>query len=405
MKPPRRTVDLRQVNYQTLLRTLYFNGPMTRLDLSEQTGLSPATVTNVTSQMFEDGILVEKGLEESLGGRPRTILDIHPEYGYLVGVDWGETHIQLELFNLTRQKLATARQAMPPGENSPTAYVQAIGEHLEALLKDSGLRREQILGVGVGVPGVVEHNGPVSVASPMWNWEPIPLLEMLEEALRLPVYVDNGAKAMALAESWFGAGRGVQDMAVILIGTGIGAGIITKGTLYRGATNSAGEWGHTKIELEGRICRCGSRGCLEAYAGAPGILTTLTEIDPASHLLGEDQFDTLTHLVQAYKADDGVARQVLQRTAHMLGAGIANLVNLFNPELIVIGGWAGIVIGEAILGDLVEFVKRYALPTSTASLRIGLCQFGQDAICLGAACLVLEEFLSLNKKFTRQIHL
>ncbi len=405
MKSPRRTIDLRQVNYQTLLRTLYFNGPMTRLDLSEQTGLSPATVTNVISQMFEDGILVEKGLEESLGGRPRTILDIHPEYGYLVGVDWGETHVQLELFNLARQKLATARQAMSPGENSPTAYVQAIAERLEALLTASGLRREQILGVGVGVPGVVEHNGPVSVAAPMWNWEPIPLLEMLEEALHLPVYVDNGAKAMALAESWFGAGRGVQDMAVILIGTGIGAAIITKGTLYRGATNSAGEWGHTKIELEGRACRCGSRGCLEAYAGAPGILTTLTEIDPASPLHGEDQFDTLTRLVQAYKAGDGVARQVLQRTAHMLGAGMANLVNLFNPELIVIGGWAGMLVGEAILGDLVEFVKRYALPPSTASLRIGLCQFGQDAICLGAACLVLEEFLSLNKKFTRQIHL
>jgi predicted NBD/HSP70 family sugar kinase len=403
LKSPRRTVDLRQVNYQVILRKLYLNGPMSRLEISSQTDLSPSTVTNVTSEMFDDGVLIEKGMEESLGGRPRTILDINPEYGYLVGVDLGETHVQLELFDLTRHKLATARKVITAGENSPENYVQVICERLNTLFASSGISREAILGMGVGVPGIVEHNGQVSVAAPMWDWKPVRLLEILEDELRLPVYVDNGAKAMALAESWFGAGRGVQDMVVILIGTGIGAGVITKGILYRGATNSAGEWGHTKIELDGRSCRCGSRGCLEAYVGAPGIITTLNEISENPPALPEaEQLAVLTQLVQSYKDNDPLARQVFQTTAQVLGAGIANLVNLFNPELIIIGGWAGLLVGEAILDDIIRFVKKYSLPLSTTTLQIGLCQFGQDAICTGAACLVLEEFLSLNEKFIRQ---
>lgn len=403
MKTPHRTVDLRQVNYQVILRKLYFNGPMSRLELSSQTDLSPGTVTNVTSEMFTDGVLIETGMEESLGGRPRTILDINPDYGYLVGIDLGETHVQLEIFDLTRHKLATARQAITAEKNSPENYVQSITENMETLIATSGVTREHILGLGVGVPGIVEHHGQVSVAAPIWDWKPVRLLEMLEKSLDLPVYVDNGAKAMALAESWFGAGRGVQDMVVILIGTGIGAGVITKGTLYRGATNSAGEWGHTKIALDGRSCRCGSRGCLEAYAGAPGIITTLNEISQNPPVSPEaEQLATLTHLVQSYRDNDPLARQVFQTTAQVLGAGIANLVNLFNPELIIIGGWAGLLVGDAILDDIIRFVRQYSLPLSNSSLKIGLCQFGQDAICMGAACLVLEEFLSLNKKFIRR---
>lgn len=402
MKAPRNTVHLRQVNYQEILRTLYLNGPMSRLDLSDMTGLSPSTVTNMTSAMFEDGVLIEMGTEESLGGRPRTIIDINPGYGYLVGVDLGETLVQLELFDLKRKKIATARQPVSAADNSPEAYVRIISQNIKTLISDSGARREEILGVGIGVPGVTEHNGQVNVAAPMWNWQPIPLLEMLESDLEIPIYVDNGAKAMALAESWFGAGRGVQDMVVVLIGTGIGAGVITKGHLYRGSTNSAGEWGHTKVVLNGRACRCGSEGCLEAYAGAPGILDTygdLTRMSPGLDV--QDPLVNLREIVRAYRLKDPLARQTLDSTAQMLGAGIANLVNLFNPEMIVIGGWAGLMIGEVILDEIDNYVRKYSLPLSASKLQIGLSQFGEDAICTGAACLVLEEFLSLNEKFIR----
>ncbi|MCS7010120.1 MAG: ROK family protein [Anaerolineales bacterium] len=401
MKPPRRTIDLRQVNSQSILRALSLGGPMSRLELSARTQLSPGTVTNVTNDLLEEGLLLETGVEESLGGRPRTILDVNPEYGYLLGVDLGETHVQIELFDLSRRKLATTRQQMRSSISIPDEYVQAIALGVKDLGIGRTVERSQILGVGVGVPGIVEHNGPVSVAAPMWGWRPMPLLEMLENALQLPVYIDNGAKAMALAEAWFGAGRGVENLVVLLIGTGVGAGIITKGALYRGATNSAGEWGHTKLVLDGRPCRCGSRGCLETYVGAPGILTTAAELGLSADL-PDDQMAAFHTLVRLYQEGRLEAQALFRQTAQMLGAGLANLVNLFNPQRIVLGGWAGMLLGEILLGEITQAVRAYSLTISMQPLEIRTCYFGQDAICVGAACLVLEEVLSLNPKFMRR---
>lgn len=374
---------------------------MSRLDLSQLASLSPATVTNVVGELLEEGVIVETGSQESDGGRPRTILAVDPQYGYFVGVDMGETHVQLELFDLTLRNQNTVRHLVSAEENSPENYIEHITTGVQELIAQAGIDAEQILGVGIGVPGVVGHGGEVS--APIWNWGNVALLDGLKARITLPLYLDNGAKAMTLAESWFGAGRGVQNLVVILIGTGIGAGIITEGNLYRGATNSAGEWGHTKIVLDGRVCRCGSRGCLEAYAGAPGIIANLRESAPDSPLLApDDQLAVLNSLVAALDQGDASARQVLQSTAHYLGAGIANLVNLFNPTLILVGGWAGLQIGRAIMTDIQQHVERYALPVSRRVARIELCQLGQDAICMGAACLVLDAFLSGASEFKRQ---
>lgn len=401
MKSLRRTVDLRQANTQVILRHLCFNGSMSRMEISTQTELSPGTVTNVISELLQSGVLIEKGLEESAGGRPRTIVDINAQYGYFIGVDLGETQVALELFDLKMHKIGTALEPVVENENMVEQYICILQRGCRRLMEQAGISADKILGVGIGVPGIVEHNGQVSVAAPMWNWRSEPVLDLVEQAIGLPVYIDNGAKAMALAESWFGAGRGVQDMAVILIGTGIGAGIITKGALYRGATNSAGEWGHTKIVLHGRKCRCGGQGCLEAYAGAPGIQTSQRE---AGQQPPADEVQAVTELVEAHKRGDPVAARVLRETTQVLGVGIANLINLFNPERIEIGGWAGLLIGGVVLDDLAACIKENALPLSTKELSIGLCQLGQDAICTGAACLVLEEFLSSNLKFNRGVY-
>jgi predicted NBD/HSP70 family sugar kinase len=221
-------------------------------------------------------------------------------------------------------------------------------------------------------------------------------MAMLRERINLPIVLDNGAKAMAQAELWFGAGRGADDLAVLLIGTGIGAGIITQGALYRGATNGAGEWGHTTLALDGRPCRCGSRGCLEAYAGAAGIIASLREASPQHppSRANDDQEGTITALVAAALRGDPTAVRVLEETTHYLGAGIANLVNLFNPQRIVIGGWVGQHIGPYILPRLREVVGRYALGQPLAATDIVLGRLGQDAVAMGAATLALDAFLA-----------
>ena len=387
--------DLRRVNRSLVLRQIYFAAPISRAAISRSSGLSPATVTLVVNDLIEKGIVMESGSEESEGGRPRRLTTLNPEYGYFIGVDCGETHIQVELFDLTLRAHAAQTLAMSPGTTTPQQVVDRIAEASETLLAGSGIPRARILSVGVSMPGLVDPATGVSIFAPNWGWHNIRLAALLEAQLALPVYLDNGAKAAALAEMWFGAGRRIDSLAVLLIGTGVGAGIIANGSLYRGATNSAGEWGHTVLELLGRPCRCGSQGCLEAYVGAPAIIARLQEIAPASPLIAAgDQQASLAAIVAAARQGEADAVAVLSSTTHYLGAGIANLINLVNPRAVLIGGWLGLQLFEYILPELRQIVQRYALAQPASATSIGACDLGQDALCLGAASLALEHFLA-----------
>ncbi len=394
---PKRTVDLRRLNRQTLLKQVYFAGPISRIELSQRTDLSTATITNLATELLDEEIVQESGSQESEGGRPATLLKLNPHYGYMVGVDLGETHIQLELFDLALKNIHTTRYLLSPEQNTPENFVAFIASGIEQLIAQSGILPEKLLGVGIGVPGVVERNASVCVLAPLWNWEPVPLLDMLEARIPYPIFLDNGAKAMTLAESWFGAGKNKQDLAVILIGTGIGAGIITEGKLYRGIANAAGEWGHTKITLDGRPCRCGSHGCVEAYAGAEGVIQTVHELSTDSPLLNFDnQLAFMNALVAAADQNDPVALETIRITAQYLGLGLANLINLFNPEMILLGGWVGTQMGKPMLASLIQYIEEYALPPAFRAVTIDVCKLAEDAVCIGAACLVLDEVLFIN---------
>jgi predicted NBD/HSP70 family sugar kinase len=393
-------MDIRRVNRSTVLRSIYLDRAVSRQELSQRTGLSPATVTNVVTELLQDGVVVEAGVEESQGGRPRSILTINPHYGYFLGVEIGETLTRIELFDLTLRKLGASACALALDESGPEHLVESLSQRVKVLLDEAGVTAEQVIGVGTGVGGVVELTEPVSVYLPNWGWRNVLLGGLLHKRLGMPIFLDNAAKAMALAESLFGAAQGIQHAVVLLVGTGIGAGIIAHGSLYRGAINSAGEWGHTCLELNGRLCRCGGHGCLEAYAGVPGILERLREVEPLSPLLqGNDQHRSLAALVDAFKQGEPVATQLLNDTAHYLGAGIANLINLFNPQLILLGGWAGLELGAVILPELHHFVERYAALKPLLSLaKLELCQLGHDAVPMGAATLVLEHFLTTTSR-------
>lgn len=388
--------DLRWTNRSTLLRALYFGGPASRLELSQSTGLSTATITNVVAELLAEGSVSEAGTEESQGGRPRTILTINAEHGYFVGVDVGETHIYVELFDLLMQTRGSVTHTLEPHEHQPDQVVRHIVAGFETVLDNAAISADAVIGIGIGVPGIVERTEQVLVHAPSIGWRDVPLVAMLKEHKTLPpLFVDNGAKAMSQAEMWFGAGHGVEHLAVVLVGTGIGAGIIANGSLYRGATNSAGEWGHTTLQIGGRLCRCGSRGCLEAYAGASGILECLREAAPDHPILAiVDEEQAIAALVDAYKAGDTIARDVLSLTARYLGAGIANIINLFNPQLIVLGGWVGMQIGPLILPEIRVVVESYALQVPLSATRIDMCQLGQDAVTQGSATLVLDQFLA-----------
>ncbi|HLZ61057.1 MAG TPA: ROK family protein [Ktedonosporobacter sp.] len=396
MKRIRKSVvpDVRQINRSTVLRRIYLGQSMSRQKLSQHSGLSSATITNVVVELLQEGIVIESGIEASQGGRPRSILTINPHYGYFIGVDIGETFIRIELFDLTLHRLSSVAYPQVLDENQPEQIVQYIRQGVEAVLAEVGVALEKVPGIGIGVGGLVEQNEQISAYVPSWGWQSVPLVTLLEKYFSMPIYLDNAAKVMAQAESLFGAGRWYEHLAVLLLGTGIGAGIIADDALYRGVDNNAGEWGHTTIELDGRLCRCGGHGCLEAYAGAPAIIARLREVAPQSPILqSNDQERIIVALVEAARNGDPAAVEVLKGTAHYLGAGIANLINLFNPQVIVLGGWVGLEIGEYILPELHRFVARYALKRSFSNTTIELSRLGQDAVAMGAAAFTLEQFL------------
>ncbi|WP_326822249.1 ROK family protein [Streptosporangium sp. NBC_01756] len=382
VRPERRTVrDLRRGNRAVLLRTLYFEGPTSRHELSGLTGLSAASVSNVTGDLITDNVVVEAGLVESDGGRPRVLLRVNPEFGYAIGVDVGETHVRVELFDLDMNERAKAEYPLRPARHDVDLVVRHILAGIEAVLAAGDVDPARVLGVGIGVPGIVESGPESLIHAQTFGWDAVPLGTLLRAGTSLPLYIDNGAKTMGQAELWFGAGRGTRHTIVALIGSGAGASIITDGITYRGANSSAGEWGHTKIAVGGRPCRCGGRGCLEAYIGAESIL----ERAGLSIEIPDEQA-ALADLVRA-------GGPVIEETADYLGAGLANLINLFNPERIVIGGWAGLMLGRHHLTRIKRSAADNSLtqPYGTASIVLG--RLGPDAVALGAATLVVEDFL------------
>jgi predicted NBD/HSP70 family sugar kinase len=260
---------------------------------------------------------------------------------------------------------------------------------------EAGIPADRVLGVGVSMPGMVDREGGVSVFAPNWDWHDVPLLSLLAEHIPYPLYLDNPLRACTVAELWFGAARGCDDVVVVNLGTGVGAGIALGGALHRGVTNSAGEWGHTTLVLDGRLCHCGNHGCVETYVGAPGIMQNLRELAPESSLLHpDDQTATIDALARGVTAGDPVAVKVVRDTARYLGAAVADLVNLLNPEVIVLSSWVARRLGQPLLDEVREAVARHALRRPLESTEIVLCPIASNPVSLGAATFALEGSLA-----------
>lgn len=392
MASKRTTVrDLRRHNRSLLLSKLYFDGPLSRHELSQLTGLSAATVSNVTAELGEERLITEAGQVESDGGRPRVLLRVDPAYGHVAGVDIGETGVKVELFDLAMNRLATVEHPLPKAPDPATA-VEQVTSGLREVFASAGIDESGVLGVGIGVPGTVEQGARVLVHAPTVGWDGVPFAALLFDAgVGLPLFIDNGAKTQGQAEMWFGAGRGARHAVIALLGSGVGAAVVTDGTTYRGSTSSAGEWGHTTIAYGGQECRCGSRGCLEAYIGAGAVLARYRRAR-GKDIPGEDEQAQFSALLSSADKSKTAAR-VLDETAGYLGAGIANLINLFNPERIVIGGWAGLALGEQLLPRIRSAAGEHALrhPFSQTSIQLG--SLGLDAVATGAATLPVADLL------------
>ncbi|WP_328436667.1 ROK family protein [Streptomyces sp. NBC_00444] len=396
-----RTVrDLRRANRTAVLQRLYFDGPLSRFELGPVTGLSSGSVSNVVADLVADGLLEEAGSVDSDGGRPRTLLRVAPGSGHMIGVDVGETRVRIELFDLTLTELARTERPLTHQGYDVEVIVGHIRDGITEVLASAEIAPEQLLGVGIGVPGIVERTpdrGTV-VHGQTIGWDAVPLEALLRDGSPLPdtvpYFIDNGAKTLGQAEMWFGAGRGARNAVVVLFGSGVGACLVTPEAEHGRAV----EWGHLTVRVRGRRCRCGALGCLEAYAGAESLLERWGEQGGRPPEDTDEETALTAMLAAAYPAGGGaadpVALAVLEETAEYLGAGLSDLINLFQPERILIGGWAGLQLGARFLPAVRRHAVSYALRHPAERVTIDLGRLGPDAVTVGAAILPLADFFA-----------
>lgn len=310
---------------------------------------------------------------------------------YIVGIDLGGTKIASALLD-TDLEIVKSDTVPTEGGAGPERVAEQMAEAVERLTDEHG--KEAILGVGVASAGLIEPGTGKVLYSPNLNWRDVPLREMMRDRLGTEVYVDNDVNMAALGELHFGAGQGARHMICVFVGTGIGSGIIVDGHLYEGANGLAGEVGHTTIEWDGPACPSGNPGCWESYASGTAMARRAREAleRGESSILRDMVGGDLDHLrvetiAEADTKGDPLARRILQETGEFLGAGLSNLVNTLNPELIVMGG--GVIRGVPQLFDLAEAsMRRRSLKDAAASVRMAKSHFGREAGVIGAGVLV-----------------
>jgi predicted NBD/HSP70 family sugar kinase len=360
-------------------------GAVSRADLARRAALAPSTVSAVVSELHAAGLVVEPAepvhpAERGTVGRPPVLIALHRRAGVVAGIDFGKRHLRLAISDLSHALLAERHRALDA--DLPAKEAIALAQEVFAdALEEAEVARDEVVGVGLGLPGPVHRpSGELGNSTILPGWAGTRAAEAVAEALDLPVEVENDANLGALGEWMWGAGRGAAHMAYVKAATGIGAGFIVANQPYVGAGGTAGELGHTVVDPGGPICRCGNRGCLETYAGAPAILSSLRDV----HGNGLTLQDAVS---LAVRGDVGCMRAIAD-AGTAIGTAVATLCNLFNPHRVVVGGDLG-ASGELLLGPLRESLLRGAIRSAAEDVTVVQGELGDRAEVLGAVALVL----------------
>ncbi len=385
---------VRRHNRALVLRTIRERPAVSRVELARLTNLSGPTISAVVSELRDARLVREDGLGRSTGGRRATSLRIMEGAGYILAVDLARHRTRVAITDLNA---AILYQVSVPTNDAADAQANLrwledlIATVLAGQLGQLGQAGPytHLFGIGVGAPGPLRTTtGTILAPTNLGHWHNLPLRSALEKRFGVPVRVDNDANACALAQRWLGAGRGLRDFVYVAAGSGIGAGIVIDGELYRGAHDLAGEIGHATIEATGPLCPCGNLGCLELYTTLRATLARWPEASrPATPA---DEISGIARLIAAAHAGDAAARTALTASAHYLGVGVVNAINSYDPQVVFIGRELAAA-GELVIGPIREAVARRAFAATGRAVTIEQDAQGEGTPLLGAACLVLRE--------------
>ncbi|WP_101255381.1 ROK family transcriptional regulator [Streptomyces barkulensis] len=380
METPGSQSSLHRANLERVVRAVRIAGSLTQAEIARTTGLSAATVSNIVRELKDNGTV--EVTPTSAGGRRARSVSLSGDAGIVVGVDFGHSHLRVAVGNLAHQVLAEESEPIDVDASASQGFDRA--ERLvERLIEVTGFRREKVIGMGLGVPGPIDvETGVLGSSTILPGWAGTNPREELASRLGVEVHVDNDANLGALGELVWGSGRGARDLAYIKVASGVGAGLVIDGRIYRGPGGTAGEIGHITLDESGPVCRCGNRGCLETFTAARYVLPLLH----SSH--GPDL--TMPEMVRLARSGDPGCRRVVADVGRHVGSGVANLCNLLNPSRVVLGGDLAEA-GELVLGPIRDSVSRYAIPSAARQLTVVPGALGGRAEVLGALALVLSE--------------
>lgn len=369
-----------------VVRLLAERGPLSRAAIARELDVSPTTASTAVAALVEAGMVVEEASADPFDnavrgrGRPGRRVALSGGRGIVAGIDVGRTHLLVAVAGLDGTVLAEREVPLPLGHHGTetVALAMATLEELRAQTSEHGA----LVSVGVGLPGPLEREtSTVGSGTILPEWVGFDVVDQLGSRLGVPVTVDNDANLGMLAEARWGAARGVSDAAYVKISTGIGSGLLIGGRLHRGAGGTAGEVGHSPVDPDGIVCRCGNRGCLETVAAVPAVLAALRPT------FGPDI--TLERVFAAARAGDAASRRMIEDVGHSIGRGVGLLCNIVDPELVLLGG--PLVAAGAPFFDAVRAaLRRAAIPSVWPRVRVEPAALGERTIALGAVALALE---------------
>ncbi len=377
-------------------------GELSKSDFADCTDYSRTKITSCIDSLLEKNILIANTRTEYTGGRRSKKYLLNGAYGLVVGVDIGATSTDLGIADFSGKLLV--RYSEPSNvKDGPIIVLGRVCTLLEKLLQDHGLDIDKLNAIGIGVPGPVDYTLGTLVSPPiMPGWDRFPIIQTIQQWFpSQSVVVDNDVNVMALGELYQGAGKGVENLIFVKIGTGIGAGIICEGQIYRGSSGCAGDIGHISVDKNGPLCHCGNRGCLEALAAGPAIAERSVQAALAGRsavLL--NYYEKKNHILtpedvgNASREGDTFAIEVIRQSGQYIGDVLAGLVNFYNPGKIVLGGGVS-NLGNLLLSSVREAVLHRSLPLATRDLLIVFSEIGADAGVTGAINLAIDDMLSL----------
>lgn len=383
---PKSTGDLaliKKINTSIVLDSVIQHAPLSRALISEKTGLNKATVSSLVQDLIDNHLVLEIGPGKSSGGRKPTLLLFNEKAGFAIGIDLGVNYIKGILVDLSGNVIVDNYRKLKPKQTEEV--LKTLTEAVEELIQQAPDSEYGIVGIGIGVPGIVDDQGTILFA-PNMKWRHVELKRLLEERFKVPVTIDNEANAGAQGEQKYGAGRDIPNQIYVSVGIGIGTGIILNSELFKGSSGFSGELGHLSIQYDGKPCSCGNNGCWELYASENALLEQAAPLG----------FESLEELLQAAEDGNEQVRKLFFSIGSYLGVGIANIVNVFNPSVVIIGNRMSRA-SEWLEPGMQATIDQRTLPYHRDLLRILFAELQEQSAVRGAAYYAISEFFTKIK--------